>query len=122
MFLVSVDSKRTTSQDIDGIAVGVGVEQVSSSLSIYEDTKFYLDKDIKLKWQEVNETFAGTFGEDLKGHQVHVNIHKSALYPIACRHHVFPCVDMIHWIISHTDPEMMTLSSVSGKKLETFWA
>jgi len=29
---------------------------------------------------------------------------------------------MIHWIISHTDPKMVNLNSVSGMKLETFWA
>lgn len=43
---VSKDSKRIVSQDIDGITARVAVEQVSSSLSIYEDMKFYLDNDI----------------------------------------------------------------------------
>jgi hypothetical protein len=88
---VSMASKRTGSQDTDGIAAGAAVEQVSSSLPIYEDTKLYLDKDIKLKWQEVNETFTGTFGEDLEDRQVYVNIHKSGLYRIACRYPAFPC-------------------------------
>ena len=36
---------------------------MSFGLPIYKDTKLYLDKDIKLKWQEVNETYAGTFEE-----------------------------------------------------------
>jgi len=48
---VSMASKRTGSQDTNGNAARATVEQVSSSLSIYEDTKLYLDKDIKLKWQ-----------------------------------------------------------------------
>ena len=43
-------SKRIGSQETDGIVNGAAAEQVSSSLSIYEDTKLYLDKDIKLKW------------------------------------------------------------------------
>jgi len=30
--------------------------------------------------------------------------------------------DMIHWIVSHTDLDMMTLSSVSGTKIATFRA
>lgn len=59
-------SKRIGSQDTNGIAAGAVAEQVSSGFPIYEDTKLYLDKDIKLKWQEVNETFIGTFGEDLE--------------------------------------------------------
>jgi len=88
-------------------------------MSIYKYTNLYLDKEIKMKWQEVNETFAGTFGEELEDHQVYVNIHKSNLYQISCRYPMFPCVDMIHWIISHTDPETMTLRNVSGTKLAT---
>lgn len=95
---------------------------MSACLPIYEDTKLFLDKDIKLKWQEVNEAFAGTFREDLEDRQAYVNIHKSGLYWIACRYPAFPCVDMIHWIVSHTVPETMTLSSVSEMKLATFWA
>lgn len=61
-----MDFKRTESQDTSGVAAGRTVEQVSSSLSRYEDIKLYLDKEIKLKWQEVNEAFTNTFGEDLK--------------------------------------------------------
>ena len=59
-------SKRTRSQDTDGMVA----KQVSSSLPIYEDKNMYLDKEIKLKWQEVNELFTGTFGEDLEDRQV----------------------------------------------------
>ena len=70
----------------------------------------------------VNEAFAGTFAEDLENRQVHVNIHKFGLYRIACRYPAFPCTDMIHWIVSHTDPKTMTLSSVSETKFATFWA
>lgn len=58
-------SKRTTSQDTNGNAAEATIEEVSPSLSIYEYSKLYLDKDIKLKWQEVNETFAITFGEKI---------------------------------------------------------
>ncbi len=93
---------------------------MSTILSIYEDTKLIVDKDIKMKWQEVNDAFAGTFGEDLKGRQVYVNIHKSNLYWITCRYPIFPCTDMIHWIVSHTDLKTMTLSSVSREKIGTF--
>lgn len=85
-------SKRKGSQGTDGVAA----KQMSSSLLIYEDTNLYLDKDIKLNWKEVNETFTSAFGEDLDELQVYVNIHKSSLYRIACRYLVFPSADMIH--------------------------
>lgn len=120
--LGSMASKRVGSKDTDGSAIGAAVERVSTSLPIYEDTKMIVDKDIKLKWQEFNEAFAGTFEEDLEDHQVYVNIHKSSLYRITFRYLVLPCPDMIHWIVSHTDPEMMTLSSVSGTNITTFRA
>ena len=61
-----MSSKRTGSEDTDGVAARTTVEQVSSSMPIFEDTKLYIDKDIKMKWQEVNETFAGTYGEYLE--------------------------------------------------------
>ena len=106
-------SKRAGSKDTDESATGVAVERVSASLPIYEDTKLILDKDIEFKWKEVNDPFSRTFGEDLEDRQVYVNIHNSNLYWIACRYLAIPCIDMIHWIISHTDPQTMTLRNVS---------
>lgn len=62
----SMASKRAGSKDTDGSATRTKIEWVSTSFLIYEDTKLIVDKDIKLKWQEVNDAFAGTFWEDLK--------------------------------------------------------
>lgn len=92
----SMASKRERSKDTDESTTGAAIGQVSACLPIYEDTKLFLDKDIMMKWQEVNEAFAGTFGEDLEDLQVYVNICKSGLYRIACRYPAFPSSDMIH--------------------------
>lgn len=59
-------SKWAGSKDTNGSATGAAVERVSTSLPIYEDTKLIVDKDIKMKWKEVNDAFAGTFGETSK--------------------------------------------------------
>jgi len=75
-----------------------------------------------LKWQDINDAFLGTFEEDLEDHRVYVNIHKFFLYRIACTYLAFPCVDMIHWIVSHTDPKKMVLISISGIEIATFRA
>ena len=115
-------SKRARSKDTDESTIGAAVERVSTSSSIYEDTKLIVDKGIKMKWRHVNDAFAGTFGEDLEDRQVYVSIHKFGLYQIACKYPVLPCADMIHWIISHTDPKTMTLNSVSGTEIATFRA
>lgn len=87
---------------------------------IYEDTKLIVYKDINVKWKVVNDSFSGTFGGDLEYHQVYVNIHKFGLYQIACRYPMLPCMDMIHWVASHTDLLTITLSSVSGTDMATF--
>jgi len=92
------------------------------SLPIYKDTKLIIDKYIKMKWKEVNAIFLGTFGKDLEDYKVYVNIHKSGLYRIQCKYRAFPCTYMIHSIISHTNPEMMVLSSVYGIGIATFSA
>lgn len=77
--LVSMASKRVGSKEINRSATSAAVERVSTSLPIYEDTKMIVEKDIKLKWKEVNDALSGTFGEDLEDRQVYVNIQKSSL-------------------------------------------
>lgn len=92
------------------------------SLVIYKDTKLIVDKDIKLKWKDINDAFSITTEEDLEDRTVDVNIHKSSLYLIACRCPTFPCANIIHWIASHNNPKMMVLSSFGGTKIATFRA
>ena len=92
------------------------------SLPIYEGTKLIVDKDIKLKWQDINDSFLGTFEEDLEDWRVYVNIRKSSLYWIACMYPMFPCTNMIHWKVSYMDLETMVLSSFSRIDISTFRA
>jgi len=87
---------------------------------VYADTQLFIEKDMNITWQEIKDIFAGSFKEDLEDQQVYVNIHKSSLYKAACSYPTFPCVDIIHWIVSHTNPKTMTLSSASGTQLATF--
>jgi len=115
-----MDSKRSESKDTIESATRDMVEQVSMSLLVYEDTNMFLDKDIKVKWQDINDIFSGTFEENLEDRRVYVNIHKSSLYWVACRYPAFPCADMIHVIVSHTDPTTMVLRNASGTKLATY--
>lgn len=115
-------SKRVGSKDTIESTTGDVIEQVSVSLPIYEYTKLFIYKEIKITWQGINDIFSGTFEENLEDRRLYVNIHKFGLYWVACRYLTFPCADLIHWIVSHTDLETMLLSSVSGTKLATFTA
>jgi len=47
-------SKRAGSKDTFGSETGDAVEQVSMGVPIYEDTKLVIDRDIKMKWQDIN--------------------------------------------------------------------
>ena len=88
-------SKRACSKDTIESTTRYVVEKVSISLSIYEDTKLFIDKEIKITWKEINDIFSGTFEENLEDRRVYVNIHNSSLYWFSCRYPAFPCVDMI---------------------------
>ena len=90
------------------------------SLPMYIETHMFIEKDIKITWQGINTIFAGNFEENLEDRQVYVNIHKSGLYKVACRYPAFFCAYVIHWIVSHTDPETMVLNNVNGIELATF--
>lgn len=113
-------SKRVGSKENIERSTGDMVEQVPINFPIYADTQLFVEKDMKITWEEIKDIFAGTFNEDLEDRQVYINIHKSDLYRVACRYPAFPCVDIIHWVVSHTDPEMMTLSNTSGTHFSTF--
>lgn len=90
------------------------------NLPIYVDMKLFVEKEMTITWQEIKGIFLGSFKEDLEDQQVCINIHKSGLYMVGCRYLPFPCMDIIHWIVAHTNPEMMALRSMSGTQLFKF--
>lgn len=53
---------------------------------------------------------------------MYVNIHKSELHRATCRYPTFKCVDVISWIMSHTDPKTVCLGSTNGRRLSSFLA
>lgn len=91
----TMDSKRAWSKDTIKSAIGDMFEQMSMSLPIYEETKFFIDKDIKIEWQDINDIFSCTFEENLEDRRVYVNVHKFGLYQIPCRYLMFPSPNMI---------------------------
>lgn len=50
-------SKRVGSKETIGSATGDAVEQVSMSFLVYEDTKLFIYRVIKMKWKYMNDTF-----------------------------------------------------------------
>lgn len=41
------------------------VEQGSMSFPVYTDTHMFIDKDIKITWKDINNTFSSNFEENL---------------------------------------------------------
>jgi len=107
-------SKRVGSKDIIEINTADVVEQVPINLPVYAYMELFIEKDMKITWQVIKDIFGGTFKEDLEDLHVYVKIHKSGLSKVACRYPAFPCADTIHWVVSHTNPKMMTLSNANA--------
>jgi len=59
-------SKRVASKDIIEIITGDVVEQVSMNLLVYADTQFFIEKDMKITWQEIKDIFTGSFKDVLE--------------------------------------------------------
>ena len=116
----NMDCKRASSKDTIERSTGDVVEEVLMNFLTYANTKKSIEKDMKLTWQEIKDIFAWSFKEYLQDQQVYVKIHRSGLYKVAYKYSTFPCEDIIHWIVSHTDPETMILSSASGTQLSSF--
>lgn len=113
-------SKRVGSKDTIERSTGDVVEQGFMSIPMYRATHLLIEKDIQITWKDINTIFLGSFEENMEDRKVYVNIHNSRLCKVSCKFLVFPWVDVIHWIISYIDIEMMILSSASGAKFSSF--
>jgi len=86
---------------------------------VYTDRHMFIEKDIKIAWQEIKTILVDNFEENLEDQLVYVNIHKLGLYKVSCTYPIFECRDMIHYIVSHAHLEMMILGSIGGIELST---
>lgn len=76
-------SKRARSKDTMESSIGDVFEQVPMKFPVYADMQLFVEKDMKITWQEIKVIFLGSFKEDLEDRLAYVNIHKSNLYRVA---------------------------------------
>lgn len=69
-------SKRVGLKDTIESTTKYVVKQTSKSLSIYEDTELFIEKEVKMKWKDINDILLGTSEENLEDRRVNINIHK----------------------------------------------
>ena len=98
------------------------VEIVQKLEIIYEDTKGFTRADPKLRWGQVyqmikDQVFLDVGLEDIL---VYANIMKSAIMKVSTRHKIFPCAEVIGWILPRADTSKMILSNTDGQGFTTY--
>ena len=84
---------------------------------IYEDTKAIFDIDPEYKWGEIccmisNQSVPEAGFEDFP---IYSNIEISAIMKVAARPDLFPCLEVIGWILPMVDVTRMILANTKGK-------
>ena len=91
------------------------VEIITKVEYIYEDTKATTGVEPDYKWDEiyrmiVNQNVPDAGFEELT---IYANIEKSALMKVATRPDLFPCSEVIDWILPRADVTTMILENTA---------
>ena len=91
------------------------VEIIAKVEVIYEDTKSITGIDLEYKWGEVYHMISSKIVPDAGFEDMHMyaNIEKSALIKVATRPEIFPCLEVISWILPRVDVTRMILENIA---------
>ena len=89
---------------------------------IYEDTKAVTGSETEYKWGEIyrmitNRSISDTGLEDLP---IYSNIERSMIMQVYTRLKLFPCVELIGWILPKADVTKVILSNMKGHGFVTY--
>ena len=89
---------------------------------IYGDTKAVTGAEMEFQWGKLyhmikDKTIPYACLEDIP---LYVNIEKSAITKVAMRPEIFPCVEVIEWILPRTDASTMIISNIEGQPFASF--
>ena len=87
------------------------VEIITKVEYIYEDTRATIGVEPDYKWGEIYRMIANQNVPDpgFEELTIYANIEKSALMKVATRPKLFPCSEVIGWILPREDVTMMIL-------------
>ena len=87
------------------------VEIITKVEYIYEDTKASTRVELDYKWGQIYRTIANQNVPDVGFEEltIYANIEKSALMKVATRPELFPCSEVIGWIMPREDVTTMIL-------------
>ena len=83
---------------------------------IYEDTKAFTGIDPEYKWGEIyrmisNQSVPKARFEDFP---IYANIKRSTIMKVATKPELFPCSEVIGWILARADVTRMILANTEG--------
>ena len=69
-----------------------------------------------MNWYQVYQEFTKPkFPEDLPNRQVYVQVKRSKLHYVGAHPPIFPCVELIKWILQKVDPRFRVIRDHEGK-------
>jgi len=91
------------------------VEIITKVEYIYEDTRATTGVEPDYKWGEIYRMIANQNVPDAGFEELNIyaNIEKSALMKVATRPELFPCSEVIGWILPRADVTMMILANTA---------
>ena len=92
------------------------IEVVTQKEYIYEDTQCVLGVEPEYNWDEIYRLIYRREVPDmgLEEEPIYANIEKSAIMEVATRPELFPCFDVMRWILPHTNNNTMLIGNVEG--------
>ena len=89
------------------------VDVITIGEVIYEDTKAITGVEPEYKWGEVYRMISSQSVPDagFEDMPIYANIERSALMKIATRPELFPCAEVIGWILPRADVTRMILAN-----------
>ena len=81
---------------------------------IYEDTQCVSGVEPKYKWDDIYRLISRREVPDmgLEEEPIYANIEKSAIMKVSTRPELFPCSDVMRWILPHTNSNTMLIGNV----------
>ena len=91
------------------------VEVITKTEYIYEDTKCISGVDPEYQWGEIYRLITRREFPDmgLEEEGIYANIERSSLMKIATRPELFPCFEVIGWILPRADVTTMIVENVN---------
>ena len=98
------------------------VEVVTKTEYIYEDTQCVSGVEPEYKWGEIYRLISRREVPDmgLEEEPIYANIEKSSIMKVATRPELFPCSEVIGWILPHVNTTTMIIGNAKGQGYAPF--